>query len=121
MKLKNGYLLYESGGASYLLPYGQNIADHRHGMRLNESGKFLYTALLRDPDLFAHCTKQEAEQKLLALLLAHYEANASEAPALLADIKSFLSHLQRIDALSDSEVQIDRKSTRLNSSHLRTV
>ncbi len=106
MKLKNGYLLYESGGASYLLPYGQNIADHRHGMRLNESGKFLYTALLRDPDLFADCTKQEAEQKLLALLLAHYEANASEAPALLADIKSFLSHLQRIDALSDSEVQI---------------
>ena len=106
MKLKNGYLLYESEEASYLLPYGQNLADHRHGMRLNESGKLLYSALLQNQEFFAGATEHDAEQKLLTLLSAYYEAGASEAPALLADIRAFLSHLRRIDALSDSGTQI---------------
>ena len=41
MKQADGYLLETIAGVPYLLPYGQNIADLKRGVQLNDTGVFL--------------------------------------------------------------------------------
>lgn len=92
LKLKNGYLLHEIAGIPYLLPYGQNVADFRRSIRLNESGVLLYHALEQGAD----------EQTLLTALISHYQAKDSDIPALKADISHFLLQLEAANILSPS-------------------
>lgn len=88
-KLKNGYLLHEIAGTPYLLPYGQNVADFRRSIRLNESGVLLYHALEQGTD----------EETLLAVLISHYQAEESDIPALKEDISHFLLQLEAANIL----------------------
>lgn len=41
MKQAANYSLVKIADSFYILPYGQNIADHRRGVRLNDTGIFL--------------------------------------------------------------------------------
>lgn len=92
IKLKKGYLLHEIAGIPYLLPYGQNVADFRRSIRLNESGLMLYRALEQGAD----------EQLLLAALAEHYGAKESDIPALEEDVRLFLLQLQAAGILTPS-------------------
>lgn len=80
MKRNPYYTLCEIDGISYLLPFGQGIADFNHGIQINESGVFIWNAL------------QEAATKeaLLKRLAKHYQADAAEIPLLKQDLSSFL-------------------------------
>lgn len=92
LKIKNGYLLHEIAGVPYLLPYGQNIADFKRSIRLNEPGVLLYHALMQGAD----------ESTLLATLISHYQAEDSDIPALREDVRHFLIQLKGANILSPS-------------------
>lgn len=79
----DGYLLTELSGQTYLLPYGQNIATYRHGLKLNETGKLICRAL----------QEGMSKEELPSLLATHFEADAHELPLLQADIDSFFRQL----------------------------
>lgn len=38
LKQQQGYVLSKIGPHTYLLPYGQSIADQKHGIIINETG-----------------------------------------------------------------------------------
>lgn len=77
------YSLYDIAGTSYLLPHGQGIADHRHGIQLNEAGVFLWNTLQKTSD----------RQKLLSAFYGHYDAGPHDYAQLKQDLNDFLNHL----------------------------
>ena len=42
IKRQKGYVLKRIEDTVYLLPYGQNIADQKRGLILNETGEFIW-------------------------------------------------------------------------------
>ena len=48
MKQAANYSLVKIADSFYILPYGQNIADHRRGVRLNDTGIFLWNLLAQE-------------------------------------------------------------------------
>lgn len=93
LKLKSGYLLHDIAGTPYLLPYGQNIADFKCSIRLNEPGLLLYRALTQGAD----------ESALLNTLISHYHADDSDIPALKEDVSHFLLQLEAANILSPAK------------------
>lgn len=85
----DGYVLTELSGQTYLLPYGQNIATFRHGLKLNETGKLICRAL----------QEGKTKEELPALLAAHFEADIQEIPLLQADIDHFFEQLHALGVL----------------------
>lgn len=94
IKLKDGYLLHEIAGTPYLLPYGQNIADFKCSIRLNESGLLLYRALSQGAD----------KSSLLDALISHYQADDADIPALEEDVTHFLLQLEAANILAPANV-----------------
>ena len=92
MKIRSGYILRQIAGVSYILPVGQNIADHKRGVQLNDSGLFLWNALKE------HATEEE----LLALLMRHYKADSSRMPVFREDIRHFLMQLSSLGIISET-------------------
>jgi hypothetical protein len=66
----------------YLLPFGQNIADHKRGIRLNETGAFLWNTM----------ETIHTKEGLVEALTNHYEIPKDKE--LSDDIESFLEQLQ---------------------------
>lgn len=83
MKQTKGYALHYIQDIPYLLPYGQTVAEHRRGMKLNESGVFLWHALEQP------ITRDE----LLDAFALEYEAMPDELPMLAQDMDQFLHEL----------------------------
>lgn len=53
MKISDGFFKTTLSSVPYVLPYGQNIADHARSLRLNESGA-LYGMLSPPVRIKAH-------------------------------------------------------------------
>lgn len=70
-------------GIPYLLPYGQNIADHLGGISTNETGLSIWNALQEG--------KTKAE--ILNHLTAQYEFSPAETALLDTDLDAFLKTL----------------------------
>ena len=83
MKRNPFFLLREINGQAFLLPFGQGIASHLRGVKINESGVFLWNALEKD------LTKNE----LLSLFAEHYEASEEDLSELSADLDICLDML----------------------------
>lgn len=83
MKLTDGFALQNIDNIPYLLPYGQRIAEQRRGMRLNESGVFLWNSLPGAAN----------RDELLTVFANHYEASPEELPELKQDMDAFLDEL----------------------------
>ena len=79
----DGYVLTELSGQPYLLPYGQNIAAFRRGLKLNKTGEVICRALIEGKTV----------NELPAILSAYFEADEDELPLLRADIDQFLRQL----------------------------
>lgn len=84
MRINEGFELFEIGGVSYVLPYGQNIADHKKGFRLNESGLILWKGISEGLN----------ESELVERLAVYYEAEPHEIAELQADVEEFLTKLK---------------------------
>lgn len=83
MKRRPGYLLQRISGTEYLLPYGQQIADHQRGISLNSTGVSIWNLLEKEP------TREE----LQAEYLNQFSKDAVEKETLLQDLNSFLDQL----------------------------
>ncbi|MBR6477003.1 MAG: PqqD family protein [Lachnospiraceae bacterium] len=89
MKRNPFYLLREISGVPYLLPYGNSIASHDRGVKLNETGLFLWEQL----------QEEHTAEELIRLCAEHYDASEEEMEELRSDLMPFLDDLVRCGAL----------------------
>lgn len=100
MRPEHGYIKTIIEGIPYLLPYGQQIADHYPGIRLNASASILWDAL---------CEGAE-EEELLKLLIHHYEADTAQLPVIKNDLECFLKMLKKNCLLRQEEPSLPHQS-----------
>ena len=92
-KCQPGYTLRKIKGISYLLPYGQQIADLKKGFVLNETSTFLWNVLQHH---------EGAEPQQLAEILARtYQLDESYYPELLKDVTDFLTQLTAMGMITE--------------------
>lgn len=96
MKIHSGYMLRQIAGVSYILPVGQNIADHKRGIKLNESGLFLWNAL----------AEHDTEEELFALLMQRYGTDVSDSSLFREDIRHFLTQLSSLGIISEAPADL---------------
>ncbi len=86
----DGYVLQDIKDISYLLPYGQRIVEFRHGIRLNETGKFIWNTI-RDGINY---------ETLLTKILRHYNiATETDATFIQQDLDEFLEQMEQLGYL----------------------
>lgn len=86
MKISKNFILREIAGSNVVVPVGQDLVDFSSMITLNETGAFLWNALLED------CTYEELCDKLLS----EYEGISREEA--LSDITTF------VDALKEKNI-----------------
>lgn len=100
MKQTTDYLLHNLNGTPYLLPFGQGIADMRRGVRLNETGAYVWKLLAREI----------SEEEIITLCAAHFQADKDELPRLKSDILQFIEKLRLLKILEDDPLHLPQKS-----------
>lgn len=96
MKQNPAYILRTINDVPYILPIGQSIADHKRGIRLNESGLFLWNTLSEVSD----------EEELLSRFAAHYQADDVDLPILRQDVHTFLLQLFTLGILQTGKTNV---------------
>lgn len=96
MKRSKEFLLEEGKDTMYLLPYGQKIADHVHGMRLNESSCFLLKLL----------EKEMSEEQMFDALKEYYDIGEKDYEEVRKDLREGLHMLKMTGAVEDGEEEI---------------
>lgn len=91
MRQSGDYMLYHLNGIPYLLPYGQGIADIRRGVRLNDTGAYLWELL----------SSEISEEEILSRCAAHFRASSGELPLLRTDVLHFLNRLRAYGILEE--------------------
>lgn len=91
LKRQNCYLLKKINETSWLLPYGQAVADQKKGCQLNETGVFIWQAL----------EHPMSEEQLLRQLANHYEIGSDALPALADDVHDFLHTMLKMNFLTE--------------------
>ena len=77
------YVLKRIANIPYLLPVGQLIADQRRGIRINETGVYLWNLLKKDRTM----------EELIALCATHYDVDPPSLPGLEEDVREFVDQL----------------------------
>lgn len=90
MQRNSNFALFNIAGIPYLLPFGQGIADHKRGVRINETGLLIWELL----------AENRTEKELLDLYASHFEASDSELPQMEADLLQYLQMLDNLGILS---------------------
>lgn len=93
MKPREGYVLRDIRGSHHLLPIGQNIALHKNGVQLNNTGVLLWNAISNDAN----------KEDLLPLLVKHFKAESDDIPALQLDINAFILQLSSMGLLINED------------------
>lgn len=83
IKRQKGYVLKRIEDTVYLLPYGQNIADQKRGLILNETGEFIWNYL----------EEEKTIDEITAGVTDYYEIADEEKEALAKDVNDFVSQL----------------------------
>lgn len=91
MRQSNDYMLHELNGIPYLLPFGQGVADLRRGVRINETGAYIWNLL----------ATEISEEKIISLCASHFQANSEELPQLKSDVLQFLNRLRLLGILKE--------------------
>jgi len=91
MRQSTDYMLYKLNGIPYLLPFGQGIADMRRGVRINDTGAYVWNLLEREI----------SEEEIVSRCASHFQADSRELPLLRADILQFLNRLRLRGLLAD--------------------
>lgn len=101
LKKQPGFVLKKIKDSYYLLPFGQQVADQKKGLFLNETGAFLWECLCD--------TTKHAE--LVKKLAGHYHLEESDFPMLEEDVTLFLNQLTSFDILKDDGDSADSLSS----------
>ena len=100
---QRGYTLRKIKGVSHLLPYGQQMADQKKGMILNETGTFLWNVIQHT---------EGSEPETLAEMLARLYGLGEEAfPEVLNDVNDFLSQMTALGMITESLKPISHACT----------
>lgn len=91
MKQAHGWMLQHIKGIPYILPYGQNIADFRRGIQINDTGAALWELL----------QKEHSEREVIDLFLTHYQISDKEKASVTKDLQQFLSELSNWGMLQE--------------------
>lgn len=83
MKQSHGWMLQRIHGIPYILPYGQNIADFKRGIQINDTGAALWKLLGRE----------RSEKEIIDLFLAQYQIPTENKAAVIKDLQQFLREL----------------------------
>lgn len=89
MQRNSEFALFYIAGIPYLLPFGQGIADHKRGVRINDTGTFIWDLLKEDL----------SEKELLKLYASHFECSDSELPQMETDLRQYLQMLNSFGIL----------------------
>lgn len=92
MRQTEGFTLKRIHHIPYLLPFGQRIAEQRHGIRINESGAFLWETI----------PKVQTKEELLSLFAKHYQAKPEDFSELKNDMDTFLNQLTLLGMIEDN-------------------
>ncbi len=92
MKQNESFLLREIENVPYLLPYGQMIADRMRGIRINDTGIYLWKLLEQERTL----------SEVLSLCADYYEIPEEEMTEFQADITRFIQQLISYGIIEDS-------------------
>ena len=106
MKQNSSYVLKELAGVPYLLPYGQMIADHKRGMKINETGKYFWNLLKNSMSM----------EEVLTIGKEHFEVEAENLSEFENDVKSFLNTLLAHNILLE-----DNRTTNIQTFDRKTV
>lgn len=107
MKRKSGYLLQRIKNTSYILPYGQPIAEQRRGVSLNDTGVYIWNLLERE------MSREELHREYLK----QFPAGPGQKDEMIKDLDQFLNHLIKSGFIEDdgaSEPYAEWPCTHLN-------
>lgn len=93
IKRQDGFVLEHIHGQTYILPYGQNIADLKRGVLLNETGALLWD-LLQTP---------KSIDELTNAMLAYYQIPSEDKAMLQDDVALFVEQSCRQGILKKEE------------------
>ena len=96
MKLKETFLKTKIGGKTFVLPYGQGVADHVAGISLNETGEILWEGL----------EKGLGKKELLCLLKKEFAIENASEEELNNDIINFQEYLKTV-GIAETKVPED--------------
>lgn len=91
MKVKENYMLREIAGNFVVIPVGQNVADYKNMLHLNETGVFLWNELQNEISF----------DELLKRMAVKYEASEDEVSILEKDLNEFLDKLRKLEVLME--------------------
>lgn len=91
MKVKENYMLREIAGNFVVIPVGQNVADYKNMLHLNETGVFLWNELQNEISF----------DELLNRMAVKYEASENEVSILEKDLNEFLDKLRKLEVLME--------------------
>lgn len=94
LKCQTGYTLRQIKNTFYLLPYGQQIADQKKGIALNETSVFLWETL--------QSAGSASSEDLAANLVSHYDLDEADFSDVLEDVKSWAAQLIQYGMLVES-------------------
>lgn len=92
LRRQEGYVLRKISGQTFLLPYGQKVADQKRGIVLNETGELLWNAL----------QIPRTKKELLQILYAQYPAGTVSPEIFREDILQFLQQLTALGVVRES-------------------
>lgn len=93
MKRNNNYVLKKLSDVPYLMTFGQSQADLCRGVKLNETGEFLWNLL----------EKERNRDELVYELKKHYNITDADLTYITADLDNFLNDLLLRGILTDDE------------------
>ncbi len=103
MKRQEGYLLHSIDGVPYLLPFGQNIAAHKRGVRLNETGVVLWNLL----------ETEKTKEQILQEFFDYYEASEEDYETMKKDADVFFQMLENLGIIEMDEDLTYSKNRRI--------
>lgn len=92
-KCQPGFTLQKMQNKYYLLPYGQQIADQKRGILLNDTGVFLWNAIKSE--------KCGEPDQLTKKLMENYQLDESHFSQLLHDVNDYLYFLTSMGILAE--------------------
>lgn len=100
---QRGYTLRKIKGVSHLLPYGQQMADQKKGMILNETGTFLWNVIQH--------TEGSDPETLTEMLARQYRLGEEAFPEILKDVNGFLAQMTALGMITESLLPVSPKCT----------
>lgn len=92
MKPKDGFIKKYICGIPYLLPYGQNIADHMPELKLNQTASLIWDLICRGMD----------KEQIASVLCNKYDTGTDNIQDILADITEYENILASYGIIENS-------------------